>query len=196
MKKKILATVLTLALSLPAVMASAQSTDQEVTVMGSGLQVTQTSLNFQDIILNVKQAQNSTAKSDLFVLDGRGTDAGWGVSLKATDFVLKKTVNEQEVLFTIPSSAVVITTHYKKAVVGTPVDFQAGEGVLATAQPLSAVESRIVGVKPASGAGTHEFGLDYRLSLPKTIQGSDGSSIGVLQGTYSSVFTYTVTAGI
>lgn len=196
MKKKILVAILSVALTLPAILVSAQSTDQEVTVMGAGLQVTQTSLNFQDIILNVKESQKSTANSDLFVLDGRGTDAGWGVSLKATDFVLKKIVNGVEVTFTIPSSAVVITSQYKQAVVGTPVDFAAGDGILASSQPLSSVESRIVGVKPATGAGTHEFGLVYQLSLPKTLQGSDGSSVGVLQGTYSSVFTYTVTAGI
>lgn len=197
MKKRVTAVALSLLLLLPTATVFAETNDQEVNVIGSGLRVNQTKINFKDITLNVKQAQSSSANTSLFVLDGRGTDAGWGISLKANDFIIKKTIDNSEVSFKIPANAITVTTKYKQALVGIPIDFANDRGTTVNVAPLSAdTEIPIVSVKPANGAGSHEIAVDYNLSLPKSLAGSNGSNVGVLQGVYTSTFTYTVSAGI
>lgn len=195
MKKRGLALLATMLLLLPSA-AYAETDESEVTVTGSGLQMTQTQPRFSDVVFNVKNMQTSEAANDLYVMDARGTAAGWGITLRATDFRLTKVVDEQEMDFVIPASAVSFTASYKGALVGTAINFDAGNGELASAKALSSADERIVGVIPSEGAGTHQIGVDYRLAVPKLIQGSNGKTIGLLQGTYTSTFTYTATAGI
>lgn len=199
--KKIVFTFLTaLVLMLPissAFAADAANVDEsEVVVTGAGLQMTQTKPTFTDITLDVKQNQSSAAVSNLYVLDARGTAAGWGVVLRATDFTLTKMVGGQSVTFVIPASSVSFSTQYTNAIVGTPIDFQAAKGELAVNQVLSSEDARIVGVIPSEGVGTHQFGVSYTLNVPKILTGSNGQHVGLLQGTYTSTFTYTATAGI
>ncbi|QQZ58882.1 hypothetical protein JI735_19310 [Paenibacillus sonchi] len=88
------------------------------------------------------------------------------------------------------------TASYKGALVGTTIDFASGNGELATGKVLSSEDERIVGVVPSEGAGTHRIGVNYTLAVPKLIQGSNGKTVGLLQGTYTSTFTYTATAGL
>ncbi|GGG06168.1 hypothetical protein GCM10010912_58490 [Paenibacillus albidus] len=197
MRKIVLSLLAALTLALPVSSAFAAETgESEVVVTGAGLQMTQTKPVFSTVTLDTKQNQTSAAASNLYVMDARGTAAGWGVLLRATDFKLTKRVGEQTVDFVIPASAVTISASYKNAIVGTPVDFAGAKGELANHQVLSAADTRIVGVVPSEGAGTHQIGVDYTLNVPKLIQGSNGKSVGLLQGTYTSTFTYTAAAGI
>lgn len=190
------ATLLGLVVVLPASTVFAGSVEQQVTVQGSGLQVTQTPVQFSDVTLDVKKSQSSEAKTKLYVLDGRGTDAGWGVLLRTTDFKLVKQVNGVDEVFSIPASAITVTTTYGGPIVGNSIDFAGGEGFLGSSVILSNKDERLLATNKRYGAGTHQFDLNYHLQLPKTIKGSNGTVSGVLQGTYTATFTYTVTAGI
>ncbi|MDF9841938.1 MULTISPECIES: hypothetical protein [unclassified Paenibacillus] len=197
MRKMIFALWAALVLMLPVSSAFAAEVDEsEVVVTGAGLQMTQTKPAFSDITLDLKQSQTSAADSSLYVMDARGTAAGWGIVLRASDFKLTKIVAGQVVEFVIPASSVSFTAQYKSALVGTPIDFQAAKGELASHQVLSSEDSRIVGVIPSEGAGTHQFEVSYILNVPKLITGSNGQQVGLLQGTYTSTFTYTATAGL
>ncbi|WP_342436706.1 hypothetical protein NSS79_25750 [Paenibacillus sp. FSL L8-0436] len=195
MKKWIMSMLMAMLVTLP--FSSAFAADEsEVVVTGAGLQMTQTKPIFTDITLDIKQNQTSAATSNLNVLDARGTAAGWGIVLRATDFKLTKMVSGQAIDFVIPASSVSFSTQYKNAVVGTPIDFKSAKGELANHQVLSSEDSRIVGVIPSEGAGTHQFGVSYVLNVPKIIEGSNGQNVGLLQGTYTSTFTYTATVGL
>lgn len=196
MKKVFVGLFMLMVLSVPMSVFAADTDESEVVVTGAGLQITQTKPAFKDITLDLKQNQMSAADSNLYVLDARGTAAGWGVVLRATDFKLTKMVSGQAVDFVIPASSVSFSTQYKNAITGTPIDFAAAKGELANHQVLSSGDSRIVGVIPSEGAGTHQFGIAYTLNVPKLISGSNGQNVGLLQGTYTSTFTYTATAGI
>ncbi|MEC0167364.1 hypothetical protein [Paenibacillus graminis] len=191
----LLATVL-LAVPMAPAQAAAVTDESEVTVMGSGLQMTQTKPQFTDVTLDMKNTQTSQATNDLYVMDARGTAAGWGITLRATDFKLTRTINGAPVDFIIPASAVSFSANYKGALVGTNIDFTSGKGELAKSKVLSSRDERIVGVVPSEGAGTHRIGVNYTLAVPKLIQGSNGKTVGLLQGTYTSTFTYTATAGL
>ncbi|ETT46875.1 hypothetical protein C162_18954 [Paenibacillus sp. FSL R7-269] len=196
MKKVLIGLMLLMILAVPVSANAADTDESEVVVLGAGLQMTQTKPVFKDITLDFKQNQTSAADSNLYVLDARGTAAGWGVVLRATDFKLSKMVGGQAVDFIIPASSVSFSTQYKTAITGTPIDFAAAKGELANHQVLSSGDSRIVGVIPSEGAGTHQFGIAYTLNVPKLITGSNGQHVGLLQGTYTSTFTYTATAGL
>ncbi|MEK3868179.1 MULTISPECIES: hypothetical protein [Paenibacillus] len=196
MKKVLLSILMLVALAVPMSAYAADTGESEVVVTGAGLQITQTKPTFTDVTLDLKQNQSSAANSNLYVLDARGTAAGWGVVLRASDFKLTKMVGGKAVEFVIPASAVSFSTLYKSAIVGTPIDFQGAKGELANQQVLSSADSRIVAVIPSEGAGTHQFLVNYTLNVPKLIMGSNGQQVGLLQGTYTSTFSYTATAGI
>ncbi|MCE3203475.1 hypothetical protein [Paenibacillus sonchi] len=196
MKKVWLALCTSIMLLLPLSAVHAETDESEVTVTGSGLRMTQTQPRFSDVTLNVKSTQTSQASNDLYVMDARGTAAGWGITLRATDFKLSRMINGTAVDFVIPASAVSFTATYKGALVGTAIDFTAGNGELASTKVLSSTDERIVGVIPSEGAGTHRIGVSYLLNVPKLIQGDNGKTVGLLQGTYTSTFTYTATAGL
>lgn len=175
---------------------AAEMDESEVTITGSGLQMTQTKPQFAEVTLDMKNIQTSQATNDLYVMDARGTAAGWGITIRATDFKLTRTIDGTEIDFVIPVSAVSFTASYKGAIVGTAIDFATGNGELASGKILSGADERIVGVIPSEGAGTHRFDVSYSLNVPKLIQGSNGKTVGLLQGTYTSTFTYTATAGL
>ncbi|MBY9079574.1 hypothetical protein KIH86_08420 [Paenibacillus sp. HN-1] len=195
MKKGWLALCTAALLLLPSA-AFAETDESEVTVTGNGLQMTQTQPRFADVTLNVKSTQTSQASNDLYVMDARGTAAGWGITLRATDFKLTRIIDGAAVDFVIPASAVSYTATYKGALAGTAIDFAQGKGELAAAKVLSSTDERIVGVIPSEGAGTHQIGVAYHLAVPKSLTGSNGKTVGLLQGTYTATWTYTATAGI
>lgn len=196
-KKFILGTVgiSLLALTMSA-SAFAESTEQKVEVVGSGLRLFQTAIQFNDIKLDVKKAQVSQAKTDMYSIDGRGSDGGWTASLSSTDFMIEKEVNGVTEQFYIPASAVAITTQYKGAVTGAAIDFTKGNGTLSTKKVLSNSAQPIIQANPSYGGGTHHFGVTYDLKLPQMIMKQDGTKLGVLQGQYKALFTYQMTSGI
>ncbi|MEK5061048.1 hypothetical protein BK126_26400 [Paenibacillus sp. FSL H7-0326] len=188
--KKILASMLAMVLAVP-LTASAQELEKEIAVTGGSLQFTQTRLSFNDITLSSRDNLKSQAVSTIRAIDDRGNGAGWTYSLSATDFVT--TMDGQE--FRLPASVVQFSTILKNTISGVPIDFTQG-GELAQNKVLSSVPSTIVSADVGKGQGAYDFEVNYTLSLPKTIANSEGKEIGVIAGTYRSVFTYTATSGI
>ncbi|GAA0854494.1 WxL domain-containing protein [Paenibacillus glucanolyticus] len=176
--------------------AYADVTEQKVEVVGSGLRVFQTALKFDDIRLDVKKSQASKAETTMTVIDGRGSDAGWTVSMSSTDFEIEKSVNGTLEKFYIPASAVEITTDYKGPVTGATINFGSGQGTLSSKLIVSNAPQSIIQAKPSFGGGTHQFNVRYDLKLPQTISKQDGTKIGVLQGSYKALFKYQATSGI
>ncbi|MCM3130491.1 WxL domain-containing protein (plasmid) [Paenibacillus urinalis] len=188
--KKVLASMLVMVIAFP-LAASAQEIEKEIAVTGGSLQFAQTRLSFNDITLSSRDNLKSQADSFLRAIDDRGNGAGWAYSVAATDFVT--TMDGQE--FKLPASIVQFTTTLKNTISGVPIDFTQG-GELAQNKVLSSVPSTIVSADVGKGQGAYDFEVNYILSLPKTMTNSEGAEIGVIAGTYKSVFTYTATSGI
>ncbi|PAK55786.1 hypothetical protein CHH75_00515 [Paenibacillus sp. 7541] len=185
-----------LLLSLGTSTFAADVSEQKLEVVGSGLRAFQTPLKFDDIRLDVKQAQSSQAETMMTVVDGRGTDAGYTVSMSSTDFEIEKVINGVLEKFYIPASAVEVTTAYKGPVTGAPIHFGSGQGTLVSQLVLSNASQAIIQARPSFGGGTHQFEVRYDLKLPQTISKQDGTKVGVLQGSYRARFTYKATSGI
>ncbi|PAD73081.1 WxL domain-containing protein [Paenibacillus campinasensis] len=176
--------------------AFADVSEQRVQVVGSGLRAFQTPLQFNDIRLDVKQDQSSNADTTITVVDARGTDAGWTVSMSSTDFTIEKDINGTVERFYIPASAVEVTTEYSGPVTGAPINFNGGQGRLSNRLVLSNASQALIQANPSFGGGTHQFNVKYNFRLPQTINKQDGTKIGVLAGTYRAEFTYKTVSGI
>ncbi|MEK4277704.1 hypothetical protein [Paenibacillus sp. FSL R7-0026] len=190
MKKIAFSALLALALALPSV-ASAEDIEKEVQVTGGNLLVTQSSLNFSDITLAVRQQQKSQATVTSRVIDDRGNGNGWTVSQSATDFVT--TIDGVD--FYIPIDAVKVSASLKNTISGIPLDFAQG-GHLAKDQVLSNQATPIFSADVSTGQGAYDFELQYTLSLPQIIKATGGKEIGVVSGTYRSTIITTATSGI
>lgn len=186
----------TLLLSLGTSTFAADVSEQKVQVVGSGLRAFQTQIKFDDIRLDVKKSQSSKAETIVTLVDGRGSDAGYTLSMSSTDFVIEKNINGTLEKFYIPASAVEVTAEYKGPITGAPIDFNRGQGTLSSQLVLSNASQAIIQAKPSYGGGTHQFQMRYDLKLPETISKQDGTKIGVLQGSYKALFTYKATSGI
>ncbi|QQZ58881.1 hypothetical protein JI735_19305 [Paenibacillus sonchi] len=76
MKKVWLALCTSIMLLLPLSAVHAETDESEVTVTGSGLQMTQTQPRFSDVTLSVKNTQTTQATNDLYVMDARVRQPG------------------------------------------------------------------------------------------------------------------------
>lgn len=182
--------------SLGASTYAADVSEQKVEIVGSGLRAFQTPIKFQDIQLDVKKSQRSKAETTVTLVDARGSDAGYTLSMSSTDFVIEKEINGVTESFYIPASAIEVTAQYKGPITGAPIDFGRGQGMLSSQLVLSNASQAIIQAKPSFGGGTHQFQMQYDLKLPQTINKQDGTKIGVLQGSYKALFTYKATSGI
>lgn len=197
-KKLLLGTmgISVLLLSLGTSTFAADVSEQKVEVVGSGLRLYQTPIKFDDIHLDVKKSQSSKAETIMTAVDARGINAGYSVGMSSTDFEIEVDMNGTMEKFYIPASAIEVTTQYIGPVTGAPIDFNAGQGTLASRIVLSNASQAIIQAKPSFGGGTHQFNVRYDVKLPQTISKQDGTKIGVLQGSYKALFTYKATSGI
>jgi hypothetical protein len=209
MKKFLVCLLAAALLTLPTVTASAASTDQTVQILGGSLTSTQSPINFGNVVLDLSQNQKTNGSSTVAVSDARGTGAGWGINLKATDF--EQTLNDPSAPSTstikvaIPVSNVKVSTANGTVVSGQAID--ASYGPKPTGDKiLSNIDQTAINASPGFGMGDYRFAESFELSIPKVVNvksvigtGSkyvNGGTVGILAGTYTSTFTFTLVTGV
>jgi hypothetical protein len=177
-----IATVALLAITVASAFAS--SVTQGIT--GGALAADITDLALPTVPYSIS-AQSSTGSMTLSVSDSTGTNAGWNVTVQATDFVWAAGGSGAVGGTNIPAADFSLTTVAAPTMTGgQTVDATGGPLVPATS-PLGTLDQprKVLQANPAFGSGSYSQILGVRLDIPARST----------TGTYTSTFTVSITSG-
>lgn len=188
---------------------SAPITDQtQVGVIGGDLEFYTSSGAFTDVELDYNKTMLTQVSSNANVTDNTGEGLGWSLKVSSTDFLSQSlsdaSGNGTKVVLKLPAASVVLAPKAITHVSGQTID--AVNGPIAKNITLASQSQVIMSAAPGYGAGSYSVPLEYRLTIPKTLEvvsvegtGSGlsvGQFVGTRAGTYKATLDFIIGTGL